>query len=140
MSSYLVERIKAQPNIELLTGSEIFALEGEDGMLDALRWRNRKTGEETRKEIRHLFLFIGGPAEHRLVVRLRDSPRREGLHSNRCGARAHARNQSGRRIRHRRCARRLRQARGLVRREGAQVVATLHAYLAQARERYKETA
>ena len=33
MSSYLVERIKAQPNIELLTQSEVGALEGQNGML-----------------------------------------------------------------------------------------------------------
>jgi thioredoxin reductase len=31
MSSYLVERIKAQPNIEVLTRSEVTALEGCDG-------------------------------------------------------------------------------------------------------------
>jgi len=59
MSSYLVERIRAQPNIEVLTETEIFELNGKDGLLENLRWRNRKTGEETRKDIRHLFLFIG---------------------------------------------------------------------------------
>ncbi|HVP84107.1 MAG TPA: FAD-dependent oxidoreductase [Rhizomicrobium sp.] len=59
MSSYLVERIRAQPNIEVLTETEIFELNGKDGILDNLRWRNRKTGEESLKDIRHLFLFIG---------------------------------------------------------------------------------
>jgi thioredoxin reductase (NADPH) len=59
MSRYLVERIAAQPNIEVLTETEVAALEGHDGKLDALRWRNRATGEETRRAIRHLFLFIG---------------------------------------------------------------------------------
>jgi heterodisulfide reductase subunit A-like polyferredoxin len=33
MSYYLVERIKAQPNIEVLTRSEVTALEGCDGNL-----------------------------------------------------------------------------------------------------------
>jgi hypothetical protein len=34
MSYYLVERIKAQPNIEVLTRSEVTALEGCDGNLE----------------------------------------------------------------------------------------------------------
>ncbi|TIW03345.1 MAG: thioredoxin reductase, partial [Mesorhizobium sp.] len=59
MSRYLVERIKAQPNIEVLTQTEVVALEGHDGNLERLRWRNRVTGEETERAIHHLFLFIG---------------------------------------------------------------------------------
>src|SRR6185312_6691071 len=59
MSNYLVERIRAQPNIEVLTETEIFELNGKAGLLENLRWRDRKTGAETRKDIRHLFLFIG---------------------------------------------------------------------------------
>ncbi|TPI12178.1 cyclic nucleotide-binding domain-containing thioredoxin-disulfide reductase [Mesorhizobium sp. B4-1-1] len=59
MSRYLVERIAAQPNIEVLTETEVTALEGHDGNLEALRWRNRASGEETTRPIRHLFLFIG---------------------------------------------------------------------------------
>ena len=59
MSRYLVERIKAQPNIEVLTETEVAALEGHDGNLERLRWRNRSTGEETERAIHHLFLFIG---------------------------------------------------------------------------------
>lgn len=59
MSNYLVERIQAQPNIEVLTETEIFELNGKDGLLEDVRWRNRKTGAETQKDIRHLFLFIG---------------------------------------------------------------------------------
>jgi thioredoxin reductase (NADPH) len=59
MSRYLVERIEAQPNIEVLTETEITALEGHEGNLEALRWRNRATGVETTRPIRHLFLFIG---------------------------------------------------------------------------------
>jgi thioredoxin reductase (NADPH) len=59
MSSYLVDRITAQPNIEILTETEIVALEGRDGDLDAVRWRHRSSGRETRREMRHVFLFIG---------------------------------------------------------------------------------
>ena len=40
MSYYLVERIKAQPNIEMLTRSEVTALEGCDGNLETARWRH----------------------------------------------------------------------------------------------------
>lgn len=59
MSRYLVERIEAQPNIEVLTETEIVALKGHDGTLEELRWRNRATGAETTRAIHHLFLFIG---------------------------------------------------------------------------------
>ena len=40
MSYYLVERIKARPNIEVLTRSEVTALEGCDGNLETARWRH----------------------------------------------------------------------------------------------------
>lgn len=59
MSSYLVERIAAQPNIEVLTETEIVALEGEAGDLATVRWRHRATGHETARQMRHVFLFIG---------------------------------------------------------------------------------
>jgi thioredoxin reductase (NADPH) len=59
MSSYLVERIAAQPNIEVLTETEIVALEGAAGDLEAVRWRHRPTGQETTRPMRHVFLFIG---------------------------------------------------------------------------------
>ncbi|HSY85251.1 MAG TPA: FAD-dependent oxidoreductase [Verrucomicrobiae bacterium] len=59
MSRYLIDRIAAQPNIELVTESEVTRLEGKDGMLEAIRWQNRRTGAETRRELKHLFLFIG---------------------------------------------------------------------------------
>ncbi|HMG47814.1 MAG TPA: FAD-dependent oxidoreductase [Allosphingosinicella sp.] len=59
MSRYLVDRIAALPNVELHTETEIVAVEGKDGALSAITWRDRKTGAETRAPIRHLFLFIG---------------------------------------------------------------------------------
>ena len=59
MSRYLVERIAAQSNIEVLTQTEVHVLNGEDGHLESIGWRNRETGEQTTRAIRHLFLFIG---------------------------------------------------------------------------------
>jgi len=59
MSYYLVERIKAQPNIEVLTQSEATALEGCDGNLETVRWRHCTRNQETSRPVSHLFLFIG---------------------------------------------------------------------------------
>ena len=59
MSRYLVDRIRSLPNIEVVTGAEISGLEGRDGMLDAVRWRDRPSGNEVRRPVNHLFLFIG---------------------------------------------------------------------------------
>ena len=59
MSRYLVDRIAALPNVELAPHVEVSGLEGRDGVLEEVRWRNVRTGAETRRAIRHLFLFIG---------------------------------------------------------------------------------
>src|SRR5438270_5214223 len=59
MSRYLVERITARPNVEVLTETTVTALEGQDGVLKAIRYRSRRSGEEISRAIRHLFLFIG---------------------------------------------------------------------------------
>jgi thioredoxin reductase (NADPH) len=59
MSRYLVDRIAGLPNVEVLLQTEVSALEGEGGVLEAIRWRRVPSGEETRRSIRHLFLFIG---------------------------------------------------------------------------------
>jgi thioredoxin reductase (NADPH) len=60
MSRYLIERIEATPNIELVFNSEIVALEGpEDGPLERVRWRSRLSVEESTLDIRNLFLFAG---------------------------------------------------------------------------------
>jgi thioredoxin reductase (NADPH) len=60
MSSYLIERIEATPNIVLHTHSEIVALEGndEDG-LQQVRVRCSKTDVETDYDVCRVFLFIG---------------------------------------------------------------------------------
>jgi len=59
MSRYLVDRLGSLENVRLTTHSAISALEGRDGLLEAVRWRDVRTGEETRRSVRHLFLFIG---------------------------------------------------------------------------------
>ncbi len=59
MSSYLVDRIAGLANVEVLTRTQITGLEGADGMLEAVRWRRGASGEEVRRPIRHVFLFIG---------------------------------------------------------------------------------
>lgn len=59
MSQYLVERIRALPNVEVLLRTEICGLEGSHNMLDKVRWKNRDSGTETSYDIAHLFSFIG---------------------------------------------------------------------------------
>ena len=60
MSRYLIERIEATPNIELVFNSEVVGLEGpEDGPLERVRWRSRLSAEESTLDIRNLFLFAG---------------------------------------------------------------------------------
>jgi thioredoxin reductase (NADPH) len=58
MSRYLVDRIAGLANVEVLTQTRVTGLEGNGGMLEAVRWRG-PAGEETRRPLRHLFLFIG---------------------------------------------------------------------------------
>jgi thioredoxin reductase (NADPH) len=60
MSRYLIERIEATPNIELMFNTEVVALEGgQDVSLERVRWRSRLSGEESAADIRNLFLFVG---------------------------------------------------------------------------------
>lgn len=60
MSRYLIERIEATANIELLFNTEVVALEGTpDVSLERVRWRSRLGGDEIAADIRNLFLFVG---------------------------------------------------------------------------------
>jgi thioredoxin reductase (NADPH) len=60
MSRYLIERIEATPNIELIFNAEVIALEGGEGAsLERIRWRSRLSPEEMTSDIRNLFLFVG---------------------------------------------------------------------------------
>ncbi len=58
MSSYLVERISAAPNIELRCRTEVVACNGK-GHLESLTLANRDTGEEEEVSSSLLFVFIG---------------------------------------------------------------------------------
>jgi thioredoxin reductase (NADPH) len=59
MSQYLVDRIAANPRIQLHTKTEIVSLQGDRGGLTGAVWRNRDTGEETQCPSRNIFLFVG---------------------------------------------------------------------------------
>jgi len=60
MSRYLIERIEAAPNIELMFNSEVVGLEvTAGGSLERVRWKSRLSGEESTFDIRNLFLFVG---------------------------------------------------------------------------------
>src|SRR5438552_605300 len=60
MSRYLIERIEATPNIELMFNTEISALEGDEAsLLRRIRWKSRLSADEDSADIRNLFLFVG---------------------------------------------------------------------------------
>ena len=134
MSRYLIDRINSLPNIEVITRSEIFELEGEGGQLTAVRCRNIDTGEEHGCEISHLFLFIGAQPNtawlaqcrveldnHGFVRTGQDlSPETPVLQTSRHGVFAIGDVRAG-------SVKRVAAAVG----EGAQVVAAIHAYLAE---------
>jgi len=58
MSRYLIRRIEESPAIEVRTGCEVVAVEG-DRHLERIRCRNRNTGSEDVEDIRHLFVMTG---------------------------------------------------------------------------------
>ena len=60
MSRYLIDRIAATSNIELMTQTEIVALDGPaGGGLETVRWRDRRAEQESEAPIRNVFLFVG---------------------------------------------------------------------------------
>jgi thioredoxin reductase (NADPH) len=134
MARYLVDRIAALPNVEVQLETEVTALEGEGGALEAVRWRHLPSGKETQRRIRHLFLFIGAdpntawlsPSDValddkgfvRTGAELGDGHR--PLETSRRGVFAIGDVRAG-------SIKRVAAAVG----EGAQVVATLHAHLAE---------
>jgi len=59
MSQYLIERIEAQPNVDVVIGCEVAELEGSGGNLEAITCENRASGARTRRPVRYLFSFIG---------------------------------------------------------------------------------
>ncbi|MEJ0034641.1 MAG: FAD-dependent oxidoreductase [Gammaproteobacteria bacterium] len=60
MSRYLIDRIEALPNLTLHSHTEIMRLNGnrENG-LHSVVWKNRRTGKQEERDVRHVFLFIG---------------------------------------------------------------------------------
>jgi thioredoxin reductase (NADPH) len=138
MSRYLVDRIAALPNVEVLVQTEVIALEGRDGALEAVRWRRRLSGKETRRTIRHLFLFVGADPNTDWLSKydvaldekgfVRTGPDlgegRRPLETSHPGVFAIGDVRRG-------SVKRVAAAVG----EGAQVVATLHAFLAAAGDR-----
>jgi thioredoxin reductase (NADPH) len=58
MSRYLIQRIVENPGVELHFQTEIVALEG-DSHLERVTWLNRATGEESVRDIRHVFVMAG---------------------------------------------------------------------------------
>src|SRR5258706_1879208 len=59
VSAYLVDRVFAAKNVEVLTNTEVTGLEGNNA-LDAVELTNRRTGQRRRIETHWLFLCIGG--------------------------------------------------------------------------------
>ncbi len=59
MSRYLVERIGQLPNVEVVTRANISGLAGSGGRLEAVSWRQDGSEGETTRPAHHLFLFIG---------------------------------------------------------------------------------
>jgi thioredoxin reductase (NADPH) len=58
LSEYLVDRIRATANIEVLARTEVTALHG-NGSLEAITVGNNQTGDTRRAETRNLFLCLG---------------------------------------------------------------------------------
>jgi thioredoxin reductase (NADPH) len=60
MSQYLIERIASLPNVQIHTRTEVVELHGDAVTgLQGLVFKDRRSGQTTQHELRHLFLFIG---------------------------------------------------------------------------------
>ncbi len=60
MSQYLIDRIKALPNVELHMHCEVDAIDGDPAIgLSSATLRNRVDGSQRHLPLHHLFLFIG---------------------------------------------------------------------------------
>ena len=114
VSSYLVDRISSTKNIEVLTNSDVTALDG-DGLLRAITLANGRTGEHQTFNTRWLFICIGGAPrtdwaiEAGVVRRLAARRQASGWVAPRPQS-ALPRNQHSRSVRRRRCAARLSKA------------------------------
>jgi thioredoxin reductase (NADPH) len=113
MSRYLVDRIRSLANIEVVTDATISALEGRDGLLKAVHWQHRPTGREVRHPINHLFLFIGAEPNTDWLEGSSIALDAKGfvLTGSEADAGGHPLEDPPWRLRHRRRAREIRQAR-----------------------------
>jgi thioredoxin reductase (NADPH) len=59
MSDYLIDRIRDEPKVNVLTNTEVTALHG-DRTLQAITLRNNKTGKDWTAQTNWLFLCLGG--------------------------------------------------------------------------------
>jgi thioredoxin reductase (NADPH) len=60
MSRYLIDRIEAAANIELMFNTEVVAVEGSEGSLERVHWRSRFAPDDVHSlDIRNMFLFVG---------------------------------------------------------------------------------
>lgn len=69
VSQYLVDRIAAQPNIEVILRTEVVALDGAE-MLERITLRNRGSGEEHTFDTHWLFVCIGGVPQTEWAVQV----------------------------------------------------------------------
>ena len=84
MSRYLIERIEATPNIELLFNTEVVGLDGsEEGTLERVRWRSRLGGDETAARYPQPVPVRRRRSRHRLARRLRRHGRSRRLRRHR---------------------------------------------------------
>ena len=67
MSRYLIDRIKAAPNIQLWTHTELVELDGQlPSGLSSVKWRQGGSdGTVHERELRNVFLFVGADPETR---------------------------------------------------------------------------
>jgi thioredoxin reductase (NADPH) len=59
MSHYLIERIESLANVDVVVGCEVSRLDGDPGELEAIVLKERSSGAEARHPARFLFSFIG---------------------------------------------------------------------------------
>ena len=133
MSRYLIDRIEGLSNVEVVKQAQVTRLEGAQGMLEAIRWQDG-LGEEVRWPVRHLFLFVGAApntdwlsdsgvildAKGFVMTGADIDAHRRSFETSRRGVFAIGDVRAG-------SVKRVAAAVG----EGAQVVATLHAFLAE---------
>jgi len=120
---------RRDPEYRIAHRTEIVALEGSrESGVEALRWRHRDSGAEETRAIRNCFLFLGADPATEWLKDCRRRLRRQGFVRTAAGGACRSR-QRARRVRDRRRALRLGEARRRAIGEGAAAVAQIHAFL-----------